>query len=54
MEHLQEMTKVATINIAAFIFSWTNVDSFFRTAGLIVAFIYTCLKIIDVLRKWNK
>lgn len=54
MEHLQEAGKVAGINLAAFVISWSNLDNFFRTAGLIAAFIYTCLKIVQLLKNWKK
>jgi hypothetical protein len=54
MEHFQDIGKVAGINLAAIAISWSNLEGFFRIAGLIVAFIYTCLKIWDLLRKWEK
>lgn len=54
MEHLQEAGKVAAINTAAFVLSLTNLEEFFRTAGLIAAFVYTCLKIIQLLKNWKK
>ena len=54
MEHLQEAGKVATVNLAAYVLSWTNLEEFFRTAGLIAAFIYTCLKIVQLLKNWKK
>jgi hypothetical protein len=54
MEHFQDIGKVAGVNLAAIAISWTNLEGFFRIAGLIVAFIYTCLKIWDLLRTWKK
>ena len=53
MEHLEDLTKVGAINIAAFIISWTDVENFLRVGGLFVAFIYTLLKIIQLIRHWN-
>lgn len=54
MEHFQDIGKVASVNLAAFALSWTNLEEFFRLGGLIVAFIYTCLKIWDLLKGWKK
>jgi hypothetical protein len=54
MEHFQDIGKVAGANLAALAISCSNLEGFFRVAGLIVAFIYTCLKIWDLLRKWDK
>jgi hypothetical protein len=50
MEHLQECAKVAGINLAAFMMSCSGVEEFFRIAGLIAAFIYTLLKIYELIK----
>lgn len=54
MEHLEELTKVGVINITAFVISLSDVENFLRIGGLAVAFIYTCLKIVQLIKNWNK
>jgi hypothetical protein len=54
MNHLEELTKVASINVAAFVISLTDLEGILRVGGLFVAFLYTCLKIIQLIKHWNK
>ena len=51
MEQLEECAKVMGINIVAFMVSWSSLEQFFRTAGLIAAFVYTCLKIYELIKQ---
>lgn len=54
MDHLEELTKVGVINITAFVISLSDVENFLRIGGLAVAFIYTCLKIAQLIKNWNE
>lgn len=53
MDHLEEIAKVSSVNLAAFAISLTDVEGFLRVAGVTAALIYTCLKIIQLLKHWN-
>jgi hypothetical protein len=53
MDHLEEIVKVGTINAAAWMISLSNVEEFFRVAGVAAAFFYTCMKIIQLVKHWN-
>lgn len=53
MDHIEEMVKVGSINIAALALSLSNLEGFLRLAGLAVAFIYTCMKIAQLAKHWN-
>lgn len=53
MDHLEELAKVGIINIAAFTLSFSDLEAALRFGGLFVAFIYTCLKIIQLLKHWK-
>ena len=57
--NVDEMLKVNFINIAALAVSWSEFDQWIRTAGLLAAFVYTVVKIIQTVqeiraRKFNK
>jgi hypothetical protein len=53
MDHLEELAKVGIINIAAFTLSFSDLEALLRFGGLFVAFVYTCLKIVQLLKNWN-
>jgi hypothetical protein len=53
MDHLEEIAKVSSVNLAAFAISLSNLEGFLRVAGVAAAFIYTCMKIIQLMRHWN-
>lgn len=53
MNHFEELTKVASINAMAFIVSFSELENGFRLFGLIVASIYTCMKIVQLIKHWN-
>lgn len=53
MDQLEECVKVMSVNIVAFMVSWSTVEEFFRIAGLIAAFVYTCLKIYELIKQLN-
>lgn len=54
MNHLEELIKVGSINIAAFIISLSDLEEFLRVGGLFMAFLYTSLKVVQLIRNWNK
>jgi hypothetical protein len=54
MNHLEDFGKVISINIAAIIVSLADFEATIRIAGLLMALIYTSLKIVQLLRGWNK
>jgi hypothetical protein len=53
MDHVEEIVKVGTINAAAWMISLSNVEEFFRVAGIAAAFLYTCMKILQLAKHWN-
>lgn len=53
MDNIEEMVKVGSVNIAAFALSLSNLEGFLRVAGVAAAFIYTCMKIIQLVKNWN-
>jgi hypothetical protein len=53
MDHLLEVSKVGAVNIAAFVISMSGAESFLRVGGLFLAFVYTGMKIIQLLKHWN-
>lgn len=53
MDHIEEIVKVGTINAAAWMISLSNVEEFFRVAGVAAACIYTCMKIMQLIKHWN-
>ena len=54
MDHLLEVSKVGAVNLAAFVISMSDVEGILRVGGLFLAFIYTFLKIIQLIKNWNK
>lgn len=57
--NVDEMLKVNFVNLAALAVSWSEFDQWIRTAGLLAAFVYTVVKIIQTVqeiraRKFNK
>lgn len=54
MENLEDVAKVGAINVAAFTLSFSGIEEFLRIGGLLVAFIYTCMKIVQLIKNWNK
>lgn len=53
MDHLLEVSKVGAINIAAFVISMSDAESILRVGGLFLAFVYTGMKITQLLKHWN-
>lgn len=53
MEDLQESVKVISANALALGISFSNLETYLRVAGLTVAFLYTCLKIVSLLKNWK-
>jgi hypothetical protein len=53
MDHIEEMVKVGSINMAAFVISLSNLEGFLRIAGVAAALIYTCMKIVQLAKHWN-
>jgi hypothetical protein len=53
MDHLSEVSKVGAINMAAFVISMSDVEGILRVGGLFLAFIYTLMKIIQLIKHWN-
>ena len=53
MDHLLDYIKVYSINTLAFAISFTDLEDGLRLAGLLVAFLYTSLKIVQIFRNWN-
>ena len=54
MDHLSELSKVGAINIAAFMVSMSDVEGILRVGGLFLAFIYTFMKIVQLIKHWNQ
>jgi hypothetical protein len=54
MDHLEELAKVGGVNIAAVAISLTQIETGLRVAGLFLAFVYTLMKIIQLVRFWNE
>jgi hypothetical protein len=53
MEHIEEMLKVGSINMAALVLSLSDIESFLRVAGVAAALVYTCMKIMQLVKHWN-
>jgi hypothetical protein len=53
MDDISDSIKVTTANILAFSVSYSSVESALRIAGLLVAFVYTSLKIMQILKNWK-
>lgn len=53
LSDLSEMSKVGAINVAAFVISMSEIESLLRIGGLFLAFIYTLMKIIQLIKHWN-
>ena len=53
MEHIEEIVKVGSVNAAAFAISLSNLEGFLRVAGVAAALVYTCMKIIQLIKHWN-
>lgn len=51
---LLDCMKVASVNTLAITLSYSGLENSLRMAGLIVAFLYTTLKVIFLLKNWNK
>ena len=54
MDHIEEIVKVGSINAAALAISLSNLEGFLRVGGLFLAFIYTLMKIIQLIKHWNQ
>ena len=54
MDHLEELVKVGGVNIAAIAISLTQIETGLRIAGLFLAFLYTLMKIIQLIKYWNE
>jgi hypothetical protein len=53
MDQIPDSAKVTMANILAFSVSYSSAESALRIAGLLVAFVYTSLKIIEILKNWK-
>lgn len=53
MDHIEEIIKVGSVNAAALAISLSNLEGFLRVAGVAAAFVYTCMKIIQLIKHWN-
>ena len=53
MNHFEELTKVVSVNTMAFLVSFSDLENSLRLFGLVVASIYTCMKIVQLMRNWN-
>jgi hypothetical protein len=53
MDHIEEIIKVGSINAAALAISLSNLEGFLRVAGVAAALVYTCMKIIQLIKHWN-
>jgi len=54
-DHAHDVFRVVSVNIGALVLSVSNIEVFFRIAGLVAAFLYTCLKIYDwISARFNK
>lgn len=53
MDHIEEMVKVGSINMAALVLSLSNLEGFLRVAGVAAALVYTCMKIAQLVKHWN-
>lgn len=48
--HIDDITKVNFIGLAAFVVSWTDLDHALRTLGLVAALVYTVVKIVQAVK----
>jgi hypothetical protein len=53
MDHIEEMVKVGSINMAALVLSLSDIEGFLRVAGVAAALLYTCMKIAQLAKHWN-
>jgi hypothetical protein len=53
MDNPSDSIKVLTANMLAFGISYSSLETTLRIAGLFVAFVYTCLKITQILKNWK-
>jgi hypothetical protein len=53
MDDASDSIKVMAANILAFGVSYSSIETTLRIAGLFVAFVYTCLKITQILKNWK-
>ncbi len=53
MDHIEEMVKVGSINMAALVLSLSDIEGFLRVAGVAAALLYTCMKIVQLAKHWN-
>ena len=53
MDHLQDAAKVTGVNILAFAVSLSNIEEFLRIGGLALAFVYSALKIYQLIKRWR-
>lgn len=49
--HLDDLTAVFAVNVAAWIPTAAGFEQTVRVAGLVLAAVYTSLKIVEILRK---
>lgn len=54
MDNLEDISKVSAINLAAFVLSFSEFEALLRVGGLLAAFIYTCMKIVQLFNNWKK
>jgi hypothetical protein len=53
MDHIEEIIKVGSINAAALAISLSSLEGILRVAGVAAALLYTCMKIIQLVKHWN-
>ena len=52
--NIDEMLKVNFMNLAAIAVSLSDFDQWIRTAGMVAAFIYTVVKIVQTIQEMRK
>ena len=51
---VDDIFKVNAVGAVAFVVSWSDFDHYLRTAGLILALVYTCCKIYQAIKEIRK
>jgi hypothetical protein len=51
---VDDIVKVNAVGAVAFVVSWSDFDHYLRTAGLILALVYTACKIYQALKEIRK
>ena len=51
---VDDIVKVNAVGAVAFVISWSDFDHYLRTAGLILALVYTSCKIYQALKEIRK